>query len=476
MQIKIAIRILNTNFLLILLLFLTSCSSSVISNDEKRELKCHKTFTTGQLNEDFLILTSVLQEAHPDLYRVSSREKIDQRIEEIKEEIKESKSYLEFLKLIAPLFTDIGCINTQWGHSKSYIDFRNENIPVFSLQIDIRDNRFFIENNFSGDPTIEPGSEIIEMNGKRMNQYLDENYPFLPRDGNIKTIQQKWLAAYFPQHHSNFWEQPDTFNLMLNDGNGNSYEKAVPALLKNQINDNRVSTPARKNPLRFSTEEGVSILTLESFNKNVLSEYNQDFESFVDSCFRELKEKSMTSLIIDLRGNGWGEINYGAHLMSYLVTEPFVYIEAVKSEMQKDYTYPEYVSVPEMNPESFRFLTQERTAQPAGFQGPVYVITDGWNVHAKGLFCAKASERAEIFFVGEECGASAFGMNINSLSLTLPHTGIHFSIPTAQIIVNSANYYSTECIPIDHAFQAERSFDVLFRTFEYISETQSKKI
>jgi hypothetical protein len=194
--------------LLAILLFFALCAFAPTPH---ANWKPYTTFTSKQLNEDFEILVTTLKEAHPDLYRVNSKSVINRRLAHIHEEIKSDKTYLEFLTLLAPLFTEIGCIRTQWGHSADYIRYRNENVPLFPIKIKIESGRFFIDENYSSDSTLGSGIEIMKFNGESPSHYLKKNYGLLPTDGRIKSIQLRWLEKYYPNHHSNFWERPSFF-------------------------------------------------------------------------------------------------------------------------------------------------------------------------------------------------------------------------------------------------------------------------
>jgi hypothetical protein len=419
--------------ILTILSFITLCS---FLKNEPVPLKCHKTFTPEQLKTDFLLLTTRMQNIHPDIYRVTSKRLIDKRISEIQNGIKSSKTYLEFLKLIAPLFTEIGDIGTQWGHSPEYIKFRNENVPMFPFQLKIQDDKCYIGSNYSNDQSIVPESEIIKINGETTADYLKKNYSLLPTDGKIKSIQQRWLEAYFPQHHSNFWAQPDTFRLELKERTGQVYSKSVAALFKKQIQAKKNSLNTSVPILKFYISDNTGVLTMPSFEERKL-------ETFVDSCFTALQTQKIKNLILNLKGDGSGNFYFGSVLYSYLKQGPSKYAEQIHMKGDSTFKYAEpnltYGGIEKMAV----LLTTITSPKKNSFDGNLYIITDGWTIGSKGFFCARIQDRANTFFVGEECGASTFGINEFPVSLTLPNTGLQIYIPTVQIEINKVKNHSS---------------------------------
>jgi len=430
------------------------------------QLKCHKTFTPEQLKTDFLLLKTKLQDLHPDLYRVTSKRLIDKRINEIRTAIGTPKTYLEFLKLLAPLFTDIGCINTQWGHSPDFIKFRNENIRLFPFRLKIQDDKFYIRNNYSDDASISPETEILKINGETAADYLKKNYPLLPTDGKIRSIQQRWLEAYFPQHHSNFWAQPDTFDLELKDKTGKIYSKSVAALLKEQIQIKKSLQGSASPSLQFYVSDNIGVLTIPSFKESK----GNKLETFVDSCFTALQAQKIKNLILNLKGEGSGNIYFGSVLYSYLKQTPFKYAEQIHIKGDSVFKYLEpntsYESI-----EKFSVLLTEVTQPKSNsFDGNVYVVTDGWTINSKGFLCAKLQERANTFFVGEECGASTFGINEFPVFFSLPNTGLQIYVPTVQIEVSRKNHASIRGVEVDYLFTDMEADKIILQTIELVKK------
>lgn len=443
------------------------------ASEERVPLKSYRIFQPAELKEDFKILVTTLREAHPDLYRVHSREIIDRKIAAIDSAISKPQSYLEFLKLLAPLFVEIGCIHTQWSQSPDFIRFRNDSIPLFPLQLEIRDEHFYVKRNFSSDPTIHEGTEIISIDGEKAGPYLSKNYALLPVDGEIESIQQRWLEAYFPNHHSNFWEQPNTFQLVLKNEDGLIEPKMLPALLKKEFRSNQ-NAPAIAAPLlQFSITDSIGLLTIRSFDETVLIKSGFDYNSFLDSSFNELRRQKISSLILDLRGNSEGDLICGEQLFSRLSLSPFTYVTQIKSRNDTAFSFRNHISsFPAESRTTFLPLTQEMKHEPLAFHGRLFVLTDGWNTGAAGFFCARIKKRPLIYFAGEETGSCTFGMNTAALTLLLPNTGITVTIPTIQLIADNNDYISVRGVQPNYSFPGTRPDELPEKMIAQIKKEQ----
>lgn len=441
-------------------LLLFSCGSPSPEKKTSGEivaLKSHRIFQPEELKEDFKILVTTLREAHPGLYRVHSREIIDRRIAAIDSAISKPQSYLEFLKLLAPLFVDIGCIHTQWSQSPDFMRFRNDAIPMFPLQLEIRDEHFFVKRNFSSDSTIREGTEILSIDGESAGAYLQKNYALLPVDGEIRSVQQRWLEAYFPNHHSNFWEQPDTFQLVLKNEDGISFTKMLPALLKKDFKANQKTSTAPAPLLQFSVTDSIGLLTIRSFDETVLTKSGFNYNSFLDSSFNELRRQKISSLILDLRGNNEGDLICSEQLFSRLSLFPFTYVTQIKSRSDTAFSFRNHISsFPAENRTTFLPLTREMKHKPGAFHGRLFVLTNGWNTGVAGFFCARIQKRPLTYFAGEETGACTFGMNTGTVTLLLPNTGISVEIPTMQLIADNNDYISVRGVQPDYSFPGTR--------------------
>jgi hypothetical protein len=81
-------------------------------------VSCQKTydltakFTPGQLRDDFRVLRKSLEEAHPGLYRQTSKGELDRLFSEAEQSLDRPLDVFEFYRVLAPLVASIRCGHT----------------------------------------------------------------------------------------------------------------------------------------------------------------------------------------------------------------------------------------------------------------------------------------------------------------------------------------------------------------------------
>jgi hypothetical protein len=425
--------------LFLCLLFLSSLSCTSVQEKPETPLHCHRNYNTIALKKELHILSTTLQEAHPSLYRYTSKEELEQHVQKLKEELeqKDSLSYLNFLEKVAKLLTKIACSNTHWSHSKAYIDYRNANIPLFPIDLKIRNKRFFVTANWSNENAVMEGDEILEINKEKVATYLKKNYSLLPVEGQIRSLQERWLESYFPQHHSNFWEQCDTFHLRIRKPNGNIQQESVIALNHETLKQRRQKR--NKDSLEYEQRDSIAYLKIPSFS--------QDLAPFLDSVFSSINRHNTRLLLLDLRGNSWGKLTEGQKLMRYLVGTSFKYISSYSCKNVDQFSFVEHIQLPSSD-SLFEKLNTTISSHKNAFLGKLYLLTNGWNINAGGYFCAKIAERENTFFLGETPGNAAFGINTHPIRLHLPTSEIDIYIPLCRVLARPPNENSSKALPL----------------------------
>lgn len=450
------------------IIFLVAISIPVLKAQAEggvEHLKCHETYSSEQLKEDFLILITSLKELHPDLYRVSSKEKIEHRLSLIEQSISNDQSYLTFLKLVAPLLTDIGCINTQWGHASEYIKYRNENIPLFPIKFKVVKDLFIVEESWSTNKQIKKGDTIISFNGISTKNYLEKNYPLLPIDGNIKSIQHEWLSMAFPKHHTNFWEQPSHFNILV-QSNDKAKQISIEALLNKDIQKiNKDHSNHKKSSIELFFKDSIAIMRSNVFESRLIDS--------LDSIFKVIHDRKTKTLILDIRGMSFrpGSHQYAMELYSYLIKKPNAYAK-IRNKQTNPLEFPhnKHIShLQTLNKEDSIMFCSKVYPKANSFKNQLYVISNGWNIGASGFFAAKIKNRDQTSFVGEKPGATTFGMNFKVSKLVLPNTRIEIYIPKYQLIANEKAYLDKSGISIMKQIKGEDNH--LETVIEYVKNS-----
>ncbi len=122
-------------------------------------------FSTTQLEEDYAVFRSALQEAHAGLYRYAPRPAMDALLEKGASGIRKGMTEAEFFRYLYPLLAQI-----RDGHTKLHRQGRPDdwyafhNTGLFPLRLYFREGRAFVTEG-----SIEAGAEILKINGQPMS-------------------------------------------------------------------------------------------------------------------------------------------------------------------------------------------------------------------------------------------------------------------------------------------------------------------
>ena len=375
-------------------------------------------FGSKALQSDFIQMRVALEKMHPALYGFTKKEQFDILFQEAYRSLDQPKTLLEFNKIISAIFARIGC-----GHSIVVVprDFR-KNSPERFFPLDIRflGNRAYVYGNVHPESTIPPGAEILAINGESMREITGNLTKIMSSDGNrtpnkIYQLNSKFVVYYmfyyyFPEkYHISYLapgkEIPQSVSIRpANRGDRSAYRK----LRK------KVQTSSDNPTLNLEMEDRIetAIVTIKSFH--FYGDRNKEFFRFIDDAFREIKEKTIKTLIVDLRGNGGGDPYCANYLLSHLAKEPFTYFD-------KKY-------------EGYGDLNQPTTISKNRFSGKLYIFIDEGGFSTTGHLGALLKYHKIGSLVGAETGAS-FECHDNSKKVKLENTGLELYIPTQTYTV-----------------------------------------
>ncbi|MCB9252411.1 MAG: hypothetical protein H6605_08065 [Flavobacteriales bacterium] len=435
---------------------LIACIFILIGKLNFAQLNTYKIYEPRELIEDLNLLEKNLKEIHPDLYRVLDNKKFENEIFRIRTGIDSNRSYLSFLKLLAPLFTKIGCFNTQWGHSVEYLKFREENVLQSPFDIRICGSRFFASEFYATANGPIESCEILKINNEEVEHYLNKNFELLPCDGFNRTLPKRWLESFYPKHQSNFWSQDSMVKLEVKNNRQEIKNLEIHAIANRSINKMKVGDTSGRF-MQFSLIDGVAYLKVPSF-KNVK---NEDVKIFLDECFSRIQINSIQHLILNLKGGGDRDYYAAKILFDFLKPGSVPFLESIdfgnKIEPERLYQKEVYNELKEKKD----VLLGKNPPELNSFHGKVYLVSDGWVTHSKGILCSRLRNRPGTVFLGEESGQNVYGLNDLPVLIQLPNTGIRVWIPTTQLLADATalkNYYG---VKVDHPLECTNDGELI---------------
>ena len=414
--------------------------------------------TMAQMQADFDLMRHALEEAHPGLYRYSTKAEMDRGFDAQRAKLTRPMTKSQFEVVVAQTLASIRC-----GHTRMHWDPEMEaairNGRAFPLRVTFEGERLMVLlNQTPDDRTIRPGMELISINGRSVPDLIKQFWTVTYADGDVETAKRHDIAHDFEKDYWWLVGQPEDFTIAARDtDSGRTVVARLAGVTESQRNGNHNpvndamkagSLKARgesyeKLSLRFLKDPDIAQIRIPLF-------IGDDYPHFIEDTFRTLHGKGTKTLIIDLRNNGGGEDSYGIMLISYLTDKPFHYLDraTVKtiSWSFQDYWDAKPLDAGQLahireglvpNPAGGYFVTEKLQdslgeKQPAQFpfRGKVFILIDGGTFSTAGDFSAVAHHLKLATFIGEETAGAYCGNNSDTEpTVTLPNSKVRFGLP-----------------------------------------------
>lgn len=250
---------------------------------------------------------------HPNPFTVCPEPVFRERIARIKAELPDTLTDWDLAIKVIPCVVALGD-----GHTNvSFPPLQpSPELLLFpeGIQIDARDTSMVLTGDSAKIIRINdiPAKEMLG----NMVQYAGGEQMFY-RFFKVQQMFQGMLNRFYPD---------SVYRLVLADRDGKQVEKVVKALSYEQIIRMMQAKNQQKNNRAKRSDYAFQV---SKDGKNMFFEFNSfydldKFKVFADSMFRELKERKIKNLVIDLRRNGGGNSKLGDELLQYLSHKPFV--------------------------------------------------------------------------------------------------------------------------------------------------------
>jgi len=401
-------------------------------------------YQPAELQQDFRLLRGALEEAHPGLHLYISARELDRAFEDAQAALTRPMTAREFHSLVAPVVTLIRDGHTGVEMSADH-DAWSDSQPVaflpFSLWLE--GDVLYVVRNGSNDPSIQPGDRLLEVNGVPVEKLIATARGLVSTDGFNETGQDFHLnfGALKRAAAENFDIQPP-FTVTFQRADGRRFATTV---VKSQTPPPGMGPPPARPVHSFEVlEGGVGLLTINGFS------YDDELHL---PMFKQLAERNVQHLILDLRGNSGGNGALAVELMRFLVDKPFRLVGDSWAKLR----HPERPSfarhldrrTTRQLLENNRFRSGEfgryrfdngalGVKQPRDryvYRGALYVLTSGRTFSSASLFVASLKAQRKVIVIGQETGGAEAGFcaGINQ-KVTLPNTGLRLKLPLFRMM------------------------------------------
>jgi hypothetical protein len=302
-------------------------------------------FSSSELHQDFQILQSALEEAHPGIYRYTTKEEFDILFDSLKSRMNLTMTEIEFFRFLSPIIANINCVHSHIHYSTNFAKVIRDYCKYFPLNLRFIDDEVYIIGSYDDDKNIIPGSQLLAINNRAIIELLSELFAVISSDGHIESYKYRLLEREFPEMYFKYVEQPDSFKISYIPYNKKALEEIMlPATTIKNVWAARPSYTQRyRECLNFHIfeESNLAVLTVKTFVPRIIKHFNFDYNHFIDSAFSEITKKQLENLIIDVRWNDGGQESLVYYLLSKFLPEPFQYYSRIETAATR-YSFLQY--------------------------------------------------------------------------------------------------------------------------------------
>jgi len=407
-----------------------------------------RTFPAEDLRQDLRILWEVLDEGHGGLDRYVSRDLQKKNFEAVEAGLTGPLSEVEFYGRLLPLIAGIRDGHTALRLSASTRTGLFSRPILLPFELRFIGGKTHLFRNLSSARDIPDGAELLAINGRAMPEILKSLLELVPCDAGILTRRLRLLenTQTFGQYYAVAFGRPESFRVRFKAAIGREAETVVPGISGSNagvVRRERYPETAARRPLyELGYRGATAVITIRGFGDDNGPD-SLRYPEFIQRAFRELDEKKVETLIIDVRGNGGGRDEYGRLLLAHFMDRPFLYYRALEMKKKQydlfQYAPPGRESWPgdgvRKNARGWYDVLDHPnvgTMNPEAplFRGRTCILVDGLSFSTTGESTSHFHFHKKAAFLGEECGAGYYGNTSGSMAqVTLPKTGLQVMIP-----------------------------------------------
>lgn len=371
-------------------------------------------------------LENAFRTYHSGLTRYTPSDSIKYYFNKVRSELGDMEE-AEFFGKVTHLLNKVRCGHTRSSMPQGVNEAFKASRKFMPVSVTFLGDQLFVRA-VTGSTDLKKGDQILGINGLSMAQIKRSIFEHHSSDGYINTSKHRLTERYFKYYYQ-LYIDPDAEVYNMNVQRG---EEVLMVSIEGESWDSlsALDTPQpEQTVLTLNHKKEYSYMRIGTFVSYYMEQENLDYESFLESSFQDLKERGAKNLILDLRGNGGGDDNYGALLVSYFAQRGFRYFDRIEVTD----AYEGYGNISQKD--GMNLMTSHKglsvwKPQENRFSGQLYVLTDGWSFSTCSDVATVLHHNQWATFIGEETGGGYDGNTSgNSRTLSLSNSGIRVNLP-----------------------------------------------
>jgi hypothetical protein len=398
-------------------------------------------FSAEQLRADIDTLHNWVLSSHPKLYSNADSVATEKKWQQVRNELKDSMSRSAFMKVLAPLLAQYND-----GHTFVETDFESPELTAFkanggrflSYEVTIQENEVWVKKDHDTLAQVKPGSRILSINSKPINEIIKELYSAMSGDYKANRLASVSRLFGFLLWNQYGWSAPYSIQLKEPDGTVRSIRSAAVSVddyLKNLF-------PSPLWTMDIFPEENLAVIECRSYSGNI-----ERIREKLDSFFTIIKQRNIQHVALDLRRNGGGNSMIGTLFLSYLTQKPLLSVNSKSfRESKRLHALPADFWLKKQFDNALKtwkrdgeFLTTffesdnplQLTKPELFFNGDFYLLTSARTYSSAHMTAMQVKCSKLGVIIGQPTGEQ-IDLTGEILNSKLPHTNIYVYIPTAM--------------------------------------------
>lgn len=422
--------------------------------------------TVSKQQQDYNVFTTVLTQKEGIIDLHTNRDSIQYYLNDLKSELNSEKSLLEQFKLYSAVIEKLHGghtqimpnkkVQTEWLSERNSLPFDIYLVGRHLVVGELADeDELELEADNAVPEWIEAGAEIISIDTKTIPEMMLEMGKYISSDEgsmDFKYYQAgqmfdfyRYLALPFetdsiPVKFISF--QKDTIEVIYKTG-----KAPVHSINRRLTELSGQYYAAEQNHGKFKIlRNKYGYFRFKSFTSST----GADYEYFLEQAFTKLNEQKVNKLVVDLRGNTGGVMQYsfmkymvgeGVNLGKYIIEKPNTrknrkYVNKINIHYLR-HTLMSFQQKRRMEQGSFNEGIQETEYVDTNliYKGEIVVITDEGTFSSAAILACHLKTMGKAKIIGRAAGGSFYAGNAGTLLVKLPQSGF-------LVAINPNTFYS----------------------------------